>query len=466
MVSNCCNFRGGIDQRWGLSEELTVGLGSVYDQQFRGLGDLFFQPKNFPLEVAASVLTGNKLIINSNITFQPFKNLTAYFSSDSLSQHFSVNWQTFSFLSFIGTYDSISGAGLSAQFTLSTRNSSTFAIVTVNPNNQYSWSLNQYFPNLYLTIQGNEIGLQSELVYEILGDSPLDSGIALVADYNTDTQSPSTDIAVLSGRYRSQERSITGNYIWEAQLGYGVGSYGSGLFASLSTDVLPGLSLQMRYQGVSMSSRGSSVSLNLISSLDLQGGVNPGDNRSDYFRTEGGLLIQPFYDRDNNGQYNPGDGLYTDLNLIRLNDKEVLPTQAQISSNGILIRVPPGTYRLDLDPSGYPLDWRTKIDAYAVEVVAGEYTPVRIPLVLSYSISGVVTDAQGKAIGGARVEAIPTNTALERRFSVTNDAGVYYIEGLEQATYTLQVNGQPPNPGSITIEKTSKTYQELNLKQP
>ena len=36
------DLRGGIGQRWGLSEAVTLGVGTVYDQTLRGLGELFF----------------------------------------------------------------------------------------------------------------------------------------------------------------------------------------------------------------------------------------------------------------------------------------------------------------------------------------------------------------------------------------------------------------------------------------
>ncbi|MEH2354770.1 hypothetical protein [Nostoc sp.] len=64
-----------------------------------------------------------------------------------------------------------------------------------------------------------------------------------------------------------------------------------GLLATLSTTVLPGLLLRARYQGVSPSSDEATFSIDLASSLNLQGGISPGDRRSNYFRTQGGLSI-------------------------------------------------------------------------------------------------------------------------------------------------------------------------------
>lgn len=120
---------------------------------------------------------------------------------------------------------------------------------------------------------------------------------------------------------------------------------------------------------------------------------------------------------------------------------------------------------LTSDPAGFPPDWQASVDAKAVDVVAGSYTPVLVPLILSYTISGVLTDTQGNPINGARVEAVSTSSG-QRLFSVTNGAGVYYLERLQQAAYTLQINGKPAQSGTITIDKTSAAFQELNLQQP
>lgn len=86
-----------------------------------------------------------------------------------------------------------------------------------------------------------------------------------------------------------------------------------------------------------------------------------------------------------------------------------------------------------------------------------------IPLIRSYTRSGVVTDTQGQAIAGARVEAIQPDRGT-RRFSVTNGAGVYYLESLPQGKYTLQINGK--SAGSLKLEESSEAFQELNLQQP
>jgi protocatechuate 3,4-dioxygenase beta subunit len=63
-------------------------------------------------------------------------------------------------------------------------------------------------------------------------------------------------------------------------------------------------------------------------------------------------------------------------------------------------------------------------------------------------LSGVVTDNEGNPISGATVEAY-NSASGDRGFSVTNTAGVYYIEGLREGVYQLKVNTRVVQPEEI-----------------
>lgn len=57
------------------------------------------------------------------------------------------------------------------------------------------------------------------------------------------------------------------------------------------------------------------------------------------------------------------------------------------------------------------------------------------------------------------MEAVGKDT---RKFSVTNGAGVYYLEGLQEGEYELQINGKPA--GELKLHKSDEAFQELNLR--
>ena len=463
LLGNFSGFRGGIARRLGLSENLTVGFGGVYDESLRGLAEIFYRPANFPLQVAVSALAGDEIDVISDIRYEPSNNFRASFSSDRFSNRFNVNWRVSSGLSLFANTSSRNASAAGLQFNFSGKNFYTFARASLDTESRLRWNLLQRLGKLGLNLQGNEIGTSSELIYNLSNSRFSNTGSALLLNYDTRSNNGRNDnLLTLGWRYRSPQRAFDGNYLWEAELGYGMGSQGNGLIATLGTTVLPGIMLQGRYQGVSLTRNNSSFSINLVSSLNLQQGIRPGDRRSRYFRTQGGLMIQPFLDGNNNGKRDSGEKFYTDNSdlLLMVNNESIQNWRSQVESDHISLRLPPGTYRLDLDSAGFPLDWHTNTNALAVDVVAGSYTPVMIPFTPSYTRTGVVTNREGKAVAGARVEATSTKSSL-RKFSVTNGAGVYYLEGLEKGEYELKINGK--SAGKLKLQESSKAFQELNL---
>ncbi|MEH2057158.1 MAG: hypothetical protein V7K97_13560 [Nostoc sp.] len=382
------------------------------------LAELFWRPRNFPLQVAVSALTGNKWDVNTDIRYNPSPRLSAAFISDRLSSRFNLDWRVSPQFTLFTTTDTADATSGGMQINLSGKNAFTFARVSLDTKNRLRWNLLQRLGRLELTQRGNEISTLSELTYNLSKNRFSNSGSALLLNYETQNQDRSGNLLSVSWRYRSQQKAIDGSYRWEAQLGYGIGSQGSGLLATLSTTVLPGLLLRARYQGISPISDEATFSIDLASSLNLQGGISPGDRRSNYFRTQGGLSIKVFFDRNNNGKQDRGEEVYIDKDdlLLTLNNKPLKSFSPQIQGDRILVRMSPGIYRLDLDPAGLPPDWQAKVDALAVDVIAGSYTPVMITLIRSYTRSGVVRDLQGKAIAGARVDAIYSTAWTNREY--------------------------------------------------
>ncbi|MEM7555819.1 MAG: carboxypeptidase-like regulatory domain-containing protein [Cyanobacteria bacterium P01_A01_bin.84] len=465
-------FRGGIAQRWGVSSDLTIGLGAIHNGSLRGLTELYWQPRKLPLLVEFSTLTpgitGNNNQnwgFNSNITFQPDKNFHANFRSNFNRSLFHLNWRFNPKFSVFSSIDSQNPAKLGVQFIRTRPNSFTFARVNVNTANQWQWNLLQRLGQVELLSNGNSTDSQSELAYNFSNTRYSKTGHALVLGYQTRFSSgQNNDIFSLNWRYRSQKQTYIGSPLWETELGYGVGSKGSGLIASVTTSILPGLKLRAKYQGASLTSDDSTFRLEFTPSFDFNSGLRNHRSRHQSLRTQGGVRLRAFFDKNNNGKRDKGEKLYADnLKLLAvLNNKPLNRFRPGKTKNSISINLPPGKHRLNLDPAGFPFDWQAVNSAYAVEVVAGSYTQVEIPLVPAYTLSGVIKDQQGKAIAGATVEAIDSTTG-KRYFSVTNSAGVYYLEHLSQGKYLIKINGKELPSNQISLSSDSENWQKINL---
>lgn len=468
VIGDFTDFRGGVAYRYGVSEDLTLGVGTVYDRSLLGLAEIFYQPKGFPLQVSTSVLAGGDggIEVDSYIAFQPTDTLRAEFSSDRLSSRFNINWQAFPGLSFkVGGNTSDDALFAGFNFARSSRDFSAFASLEYDTKNRLRLALNSRLGALQLNHRSNELSSNSELSYSLSGKDSLNLGHSIFVSYATNrTGNRDDNLTSLGWRYRSRAQTLDGRYLWELGLGYGFGSRGDGLVASLGTGILPGVVVRGIYEGASVSSDEQRFRLEVSPNLYFQGGIAPGDPRFDRLRNEGGIWMQPFFDRNNNGKRDRGEDVYTediDLMLV-LNNESINSSRPEIRRQGVFVILTPGLYRLDLDPAGYPPDWKPVKPAYAVEVVAGSYTPVLIPMVQSYTVAGKVTDAQGQPVANARVEAVPVDRG-ETVLSVTNDAGVFYLENLPQGTYNLLVRGQPARPSQVIIDANSPSLQEVNL---
>ncbi|MEW6493911.1 MAG: hypothetical protein AB1589_15580 [Cyanobacteriota bacterium] len=377
-------FQGGIAERWGISNDLTLGMGGVYDQTLKGLGELVFRPSDIPLDVVASVLSPDQegtWDVEASVRYELTPGITAQFNSDRASQSFSLNWQVSPNITLLGTYDLRDGTTVGIKTALNGKGFLIAADATLDEQNGLRWNARQRLGFLELTEQGNETGWESTLNYNFSG-SLLDNGHALLLAYKTKYLERSDRLAIVGWRYRSKAVAADGNSVWETQLGYGFGSQGSGIIATVKIAAIPGLLLKGSYEGLSLTSDEENYSLEFALSLNIEEGIFPGDRQIERFRTEGGVIIQPFFDRNNNGKRDRGEEVYTENleSLLTLNHKPIQSFNPKVLSDSILLRLPPGTYRLALDPSGFPDGWQAPIDAYAVEVVAGNYTSVRIPL--------------------------------------------------------------------------------------
>lgn len=337
------------------------------------------------------------------------------------------------------------------------------ASADIDTNNNFRWNLNSRLDKLQLRNYGNEINTNSQLSYNF--SKTTSYGNSLNLNYETSREN---NLTSLNWKYRSKSRDIYGRSLFDFDLGYGVGSQGSGIIASASTAAIPGMDLRLRYQGVSTTSDRSSFRIELSPSFYIQPKLALGDTRYERLRGEGGLFIQPFLDKNGNGKLDEKEKIYTeDLDLLlSLNNKSIKRLRPDINSNGVMIRTAPDNYRLDLDPAGYPIDWKPTQTAYAVEVAAGGFTQLLVPFIPSYTVAGTVTNAEGKPVGGARVEAVVTDKKGKDKkiMSVTNGAGIFFLENLQQGNYKLLVNGKSVNPGEILIDENSENMQEVKLK--
>jgi hypothetical protein len=456
FIGNFDKLQGGVEYRRGLSEGITVGGGLIYDPTIRGVGELFWQPTGVPLQASVSAVTGDKWDLVSNVNYKPAENFNANFISDKFSSRADLNWKVAPQFTATSKYDSQSGVAIGGDYNFALApNSSSNLQGSFDSKSFLRWSASHQQNNWQMRLQGNEISLNSEVSYKL--PAPVGTSQNLVANYQTSSSGFSTTLGQLTWKYQST--------ILQSELGYGLSKYGTGVNAGLGLTLLPGLQLLGRYQGVSAFTDRQNFSLELQSSLELQGGVRVANTRVEDLRTRGGIVIQPFFDRNGNGKQDPGEASYWHPELFTLDKQPLNPSRTNHLADRVEVKAEPGSYRLDLNLTHLPAHWRSPVDSLRVNVALGSYTNILVPLVPIYTVTGIVSTAAGKPIPNAQVTATHVAGTVPPRTVRTKADGSYAIEDLALGSYQISVPGQLNSP-IIAIVSTSPVLQQLNLTLP
>ncbi|MGL5879020.1 MAG: carboxypeptidase regulatory-like domain-containing protein, partial [Xenococcaceae cyanobacterium] len=470
FLGNFGHLGGGVSYRRGISEQLTLGTGLVVDRSLFALTELFYQPSNIPLRLGISTLIDPQLKdadYYGYFNYQPTKKLSLNFNSRRNSHNLRLNWQVFPQLSLRLSNSDRDNITAGLTFTKSDRNFYLLSTIDYSDRTNFNRRLDlRLYNNWQFFHQGNNENTFSRLSYTYSPSNNLSdsSEHGFFIGYDTSNTENSDNVINLGWQYRSSQNVSDGGSLYDLELGYGFNSRKSAPIASLTTRAIPGTTIRFIYEGVSSTSDDSRVRIDFFPNFRFQGKLGFGDRKAERLRTQGGLLVKPFEDKNNNGQLDDREQIYTedaDL-LFTINNKFLKNFNNNINKQGVFVTLDPGEYRLDLDPVGYPFNQKPIGSAYAAKVVAGSYTPLLIPFNPTYTVMGVVTDSQNQPIAGARVKATASRSS-NSTLSITNNAGVYFLEDLSPDTYQITVNDRAIDIKPLKIVPNAEPLQEVNI---
>lgn len=454
---------GGVLYRRGITESLTLGAGIAYDRLYKGVGELFWQPIA-PLEISMSAaIDRQESDYIGRLNYRPSRDFSLSANTDRLSSSANASWQLSSNFSARSTYESLRGATIGGEYFVTTRNTASRIGADIDTQGRIRTSGSQRWEDWQANYQSNESAFNAQLSYRPSNEDSVERNHEFVLGYQNSGQINNSS-ALTSLRWRYNAPSVTGDgrSLWQTELGYGISGFGSGILANASVNFLPGFQIRGSYQGIADNSNQGSYALEFTTTLLTSGGVRGTFDRVEDLRNAGKVVFQPFLDKNQNGRQDAGEDGYWDPLLIRIDDRSLDQYRPQVIDNRGDLNLANGSYRIDIDPAGYPIYYRSRLDALRLEIVSSGVTTVSIPLVPAYSTVGFVKDTNGNAVPGARVEATHLQTKIKVS-SITNDAGFYTLEGLEQGEYQLTVSDLVSTPNRLLINATSQPTQEINL---
>ncbi|AFZ37356.1 hypothetical protein Sta7437_3872 [Stanieria cyanosphaera PCC 7437] len=305
------DFRGGVAFQQGVSQDVTVGVGFVYDNLVLGFTQLSYKPSNLPLQTNISVKTGKEGIeLHSHLNFKPSDNFVLNLYTDEQEQKFDLKWGVASGLTLTAKGNSeqdsleaaiasenfvlnfytdeqeqkfdlkwgvVSGLTLTAKgnskkdsleagikFAVKNENFALNAIAGLDNQNNFQWNITSQFDNLKLAYVSNTFKTHSELSYDVL--TLKDSGLicSLFVNYESREIKKNDEYLTIAGwRVASGEKFGNHQNSWQFNFGYGVGSQGKGVVASAATAVSSDLFLKLTLQEVSVVSNELNFKLEL-----------------------------------------------------------------------------------------------------------------------------------------------------------------------------------------------------------
>jgi hypothetical protein len=266
VLGEFADFRGGVAFQQGVSQDVTLGVGFVYENLLSGFSQLSYKPSNLPVKTSVSLMTGEDGVeLHSHLNFKPSDNFVFNFYTDRQAQKFDLKWGIASGLTLTANGNSQDDS-LSAGIKIAVKSDyfALSAIAKLNQNNEWQWNITSQFEDLKLAYASNATKSMSELSYDVL--TLQDSGLvcSLFVNYeNREVKNNEEYLATGGWRVASGEKFGTHQHRWQLNFGYGVGSQGTGVVASAATAISPDLFLKLSLQEVSVVSNELNFKLEL-----------------------------------------------------------------------------------------------------------------------------------------------------------------------------------------------------------
>jgi hypothetical protein len=268
LLGDKANFQGGVAFHHSLLEEVTVGLGFVYEDFLLGFSQLTYQPENFPVRTTVSLLQGKEgLKVSSHLKLQPSEQIVLNLYSEERNQKFDFNWSLLSGLTLTADGSSkTESLRAGARITYKSELFSFLAKAQLDNNNELQWEVKSNLGDLKLNYKTNIVKTNTEIKYDF--DAFDNSGFQCSLFFNNQTHQRNQkedSLAVWGWNLHSTKVTAKNRYHWEINLGYGLGSEGAGAIASMGVALDSSLSLKLSYEEVSLSSDTTQIKLQLSS---------------------------------------------------------------------------------------------------------------------------------------------------------------------------------------------------------
>ena len=261
-------FRGGVTYHRGIADQVTAGVGFVYEDLLVGFTQLTYKSDVLPLQTTVSLMAKESGVdLHSHVRLEPSKNLVLNYYNDKQKHQFDANWGI------------IPGLNLTAKSNSKDRSFSTGVKVAIHSdfmslsanaaldnNNNLQWKIESRIGRLKFAHNNNQQKSTSDLAFNFLDANTYGVQCSAFVKYQTRLMKQGEEEFTSWGTRINSAKTISKNkHQWTVDLGYGSGNYGQGLIINGSVALKPDMFLNLSYEAVSPNSDDTKVKVLLSS---------------------------------------------------------------------------------------------------------------------------------------------------------------------------------------------------------
>ena len=261
-------FRGGVTYHHGVANDLTMGVGFVYDDLLLGFTQFIYDSKILPLRTTLSLLAKESDVnLHSHVRFKPADNFVLNYYHDKEKQKFDLNWDVISGLAFLAK-GNIKSKSYSTAVKVAVRNDylSFSATAALDHDRNLDWKLNSQIGRFKFVYSNNKLKSSLELNTHLLGSPSLGFECSVfVKHQNRQVKKEREEFVVWGGKLHSTKKVGEDKHYWTLNLGYGSGEHGKGAIVEGAIALKPNLFFKLNYQEISAVSDDTKIKLELSS---------------------------------------------------------------------------------------------------------------------------------------------------------------------------------------------------------
>ena len=263
-------FRGGFTYHHGVANQITMGVGFIYENNLAGFTQLRYDSDILPVKTTFTLLAKESEVdLHSHVLFQPTENFAFNYYHDKEKHKFDLNWGIAPELTLLGR-GNIKSKSYSTGIKLAIRNDFLFfsATAKLDSDRNLQWNFNSQIGGLKFVYSNNRHKSSLELDADLLASESLGFSCSAFVQYQSKSikaQKESEEFLVWGGKVNSIGKTSQNKHLWSFDLGYGSGIHGQGLIVNGSVALESNLFLNLDYQTISAGSNDTKVKLQLSS---------------------------------------------------------------------------------------------------------------------------------------------------------------------------------------------------------